>query len=271
MVLDNFVYNSIRFQTKPHFLIFVFFLAVHEILWSYRFGKKTYNLWDTTNNFITYFCVLIFSWPLHMPIYNGLNAIFKFRLFDFPNSLLVFVLSLIAVDFMYYWYHRLEHSVKFLWAFHMVHHSSQLLNISTAFRINFLINSVFVLWLVPLVLLGFPPTFILSGWSFTFLYSVWCHTPSIGKIKWLEGILNTPSAHRVHHACNKNFINKNFASIFTIWDRVFKTYAAEDEIPIIGMKKGFITNNPVSLISYGIINYWRGNLDPKEFLDSKSS
>jgi len=171
-----------------------------------------------------------------------------FHLFDIPFVWWAWVLVLFAEDFVYYWYHRLSHENRFFWASHIVHHSSQKYNLSTALRQTWTGSfTSFIFW-IPLVLVGFHPVMILVQMSISLLYQYWIHTELIDKLpKWFEYIFNTPSHHRVHHATNPQYLDRNHAGIFIIWDRLFGTFELEVEKPIYGLTTNINTFNPIKV------------------------
>jgi sterol desaturase/sphingolipid hydroxylase (fatty acid hydroxylase superfamily) len=132
-------------------------------------------------------------------------------------------------DLKYYWVHRFGHRVRWFWASHVNHHSSQHYNLSTALRqswTGFLtLGFVFAL---PLVLIGFHPVMIAICGGFNLIYQFWIHTEAIGKMpRWFEAVMNTPSHHRVHHATNPRYLDRNYAGVFIVWDRMFGTFEPE--------------------------------------------
>ncbi len=175
----------------------------------------------------------------------------RFRLFDLGHSLPIIVLALVAQDFVYYWKHRIAHRVRWFWSAHVVHHSSEHYNLTTALRQPW--NNHFtghVLLSVPLVLLGFHPLLIGFVASLNLLYQFWIHTESIHKMpNWFEAIFNTPSHHRVHHGTNPQYLDMNYAGIFIIWDKLFGTFVGEqDNVKIAyGVVKPIETFNPVKI------------------------
>lgn len=147
----------------------------------------------------------------------------------------VLMLSLVFLgeEFCYYWYHRAAHRVRFFWATHAVHHSPNQLALSTAYRLGWtgkITGSG--LFFTPLVWCGVQPSIVMSMVSINLLYQFWIHTTWIPKLGWLEYVLNTPSAHRVHHASNVEYLDANYGGVLIIFDRLFGTYVAErDDLP----------------------------------------
>ena len=160
---------------------------------------------------------------------------------SWPAAIGVFV----GWDFFYYWEHRADHRVRLLWASHINHHSSTRFNFSTALRQPWtgFGNLPFGL---PLVLLGFSPAAIFTAQSVNLLYQFWIHTERINKLwKPIELVMNTPSHHRVHHGSNRRYLDRNYAGVFIVWDRLFKTFTPEGERVVYGLTKNIDTYNPL--------------------------
>lgn len=191
-------------------------------------------------------------------------------LMELPSSWLVYVIAFIAIDFASYWNHRLSHKVNFFWNQHVIHHSSEEFNLACALRqsISNLLG-YFPLLLIPAALLGVPHEVISLLAPIHLFAQFWYHTQHIGKLGLLEYVIVTPSQHRVHHAINKEYIDKNLAAIFCVWDRAFGTFQEElkDVPPVYGVLKPANTWNPI-LINFQHI--WRLIVDAwhtKSFLD----
>jgi alkylglycerol monooxygenase len=147
--------------------------------------------------------------------------------------LLLFVLD----DFLYYAFHRFSHESRFLWNFHVVHHSSEKYNLSVAVRQSWFGNIVVWVFFIPLALLGFPIWMHLTVHGFNLIYQFWIHTKFVKNLGFLEYILNTPSHHRVHHGVNEEYLDKNFGGVLIIWDRIFGTFEQEVAEPVYGIIK----------------------------------
>ena len=154
---------------------------------------------------------------------------------------------LFAEDLCYYWFHRLHHEVRVLWAAHVNHHSSQYYNLSTALRQPLLTPFTGPMFWAPLALVGFPPAMILTAQAVSLLYQFWLHTEAVDRLGPLEWFMNTPSHHRVHHGKNVPYLDKNHAGIFIIWDRLFGTFAREDEKVVYGLTTDIQTFNPLRI------------------------
>ena len=175
----------------------------------------------------------------------------NFRFFTIPFVWWAWILILFADDIAYYWFHRISHESRFFWASHVVHHSSQKYNLSTALRQTWTGNFFgFIFW-IWLPLLGFHPVMILAQMSISLIYQYWIHTELIKKMpNWFEAILNTPSHHRVHHATNPQYLDRNHAGIFIIWDKLFGTFIPEEEKPVYGLIKNISSFNPLYVAFY---------------------
>ncbi len=170
---------------------------------------------------------------------------------------LSFAALFILWDFCYYWEHRAAHSINLFWGGHVVHHQSEDYNLSVALRQS----STAFIWgfpfYLPLAFMGFDPVhFVLVG-GFNLLYQFWIHTEHIGKLPgWIEAVFNTPSHHRVHHGRDPKYIDKNYAGVFIIWDRLFGTFQAEEERPHYGITKPLRSWNPVYANFAHYIDLW---------------
>lgn len=174
--------------------------------------------------------------------------LYNYRVFTIPFIWWSWILLLFAEDFVYYWNHRIAHESRLFWASHVVHHSSTKYNLSTALRQTWSGSFyTFIFW-APLALIGFHPLMILTQMSISLLYQYWIHTELIKKLpKWFEAVFNTPSHHRVHHATNPQYLDRNHAGIFIIWDRLFGTFEPEVEKPVYGLVTNINTHNPIKI------------------------
>jgi sterol desaturase/sphingolipid hydroxylase (fatty acid hydroxylase superfamily) len=176
-------------------------------------------------------------------------VIYQHRLFDVGHGPLAWLALFFAEDLCYYAYHRAHHEVRCLWAAHSNHHSSEHYHLATALRQSW--TSPFTgLWFwLPLPLLGFHPLMVVTQQAISLLYQYWIHTELIGRLGPLEWVLNTPSHHRVHHASNARYLDRNHAGILIIWDRLFGTFVpeAEDEPPRYGLTTNITSRNPAKV------------------------
>ena len=156
------------------------------------------------------------------------------RLFTQPlDNVGSFLLLFFGLEFFYYWYHRFSHTTRWFWASHSVHHSPNQLTLASAYRLGWFGRMTgATVFFIPLVLLGFTPTVVLTALLLNLLYQFWLHADWIPRLGWLEGIFNTPSNHRVHHARNPEYLDANYGGVLVVFDRLFGTYIAErDDVP----------------------------------------
>jgi alkylglycerol monooxygenase len=150
------------------------------------------------------------------------------------DSYFTWILGLIAIDFLYYWFHRLGHEVNVMWTTHQSHHSSEDFNLTTALRQNAFQSLIGWIFYAPAALF-IPPPSLFATKQIVLLYQIWIHTEVIDKLGPLELIFNTPSHHRVHHGRNRMYIDKNYAGVFIIWDKMFGTFEEEKQKVVYGI------------------------------------
>jgi sterol desaturase/sphingolipid hydroxylase (fatty acid hydroxylase superfamily) len=153
--------------------------------------------------------------------------VYQFRLIEITNEFWYWALLFLLVDLQFYWLHRLEHFCRIFWAAHVTHHSAEHMNISVGFRASLMRPLYDFVFFLPLPLLGFRPIEILLMYSIAQIWAVFVHTEMVGKLGWLEYIFVTPSHHRVHHASNQKYLDKNMGMALIIWDRLFGTFQKE--------------------------------------------
>jgi sterol desaturase/sphingolipid hydroxylase (fatty acid hydroxylase superfamily) len=163
-----------------------------------------------------------------------------------PHGIALWITAALAWDFCYYWFHRFSHEISILWAAHAVHHQSEDYNLSTALRqtsTGFLFGWIFYL---PLFLIGFPMSVLITVNAVNLIYQFWVHTQVVKRMGVLDRILVTPSNHRVHHAQNERYIDKNYGGMLILWDRLFGTFEDErvDEPVVYGVRKPLENWNP---------------------------
>ena len=189
-----------------------------------------------------------------------------FALFKLEPSIMVYVIAFIGIDFAGYWVHRINHSINYFWNHHIIHHSSEEFNLACALRqsiSNFF--SISFIFLIPTAIIGVPPEVIAILAPLHLFAQYWYHTRLIGKLGLLEYIIVTPSHHRVHHAINNEYLDKNLSQVFIIWDKLFGTFQEEleDVPPVYGVKRPLRSWNPI-LINFShlfqlIKDAWRTN------------
>ncbi len=161
---------------------------------------------------------------------------------DLGTSVLTVLLCFVLDDLRYYWVHRFGHRIRWVWASHVNHHSSQHYNLTTALRQTWTGTFTFMMIVrAPLILLGFHPAMVLFVGGINLIYQFWIHTEAIGKMpRWFEAVMNTPSHHRVHHGRNPRYLDSNYAGVFIIWDKMFGTFVPEQEDDKVDY--GLVTN-----------------------------
>ncbi|MDX1546181.1 MAG: sterol desaturase family protein [Rhodothermales bacterium] len=186
-----------------------------------------------------------------------------------PDRWYAWVLLFFAEDLSYYWFHRISHGSRYFWASHVVHHSSQKYNLSTALRQTWTgnLSGSFVFWLW-LPLLGFHPVMVMTLQSVSLIYQFWIHTEAIGRLpRPIEWVFNTPSHHRVHHASDVKYLDRNHAGVLIIWDRLFGTFQPEEERPTYGLTTNIDTYNPFRIAFHEWAALWRDVRRPLPWRD----
>lgn len=198
------------------------------------------------------------------------TAVWKEGLQVIPaNAWWSFPLAFLMQDFLYYWFHRASHRVRWMWASHVTHHSSERLNFSTAFRqsLTYPISGMWAFWL-PMAWVGFMPETILIVVGINLAYQFWVHTETVGKLGWVDHVIDTPSVHRVHHSRNPQYIDRNYAGILVIWDKLFGTYVEETEPCDFGIVNQVHSFNPILLTFHEWVEMFRDvwrDRDPRHF------
>lgn len=246
-------FRNILVDAIPAFII----LIILEIIYAIKTQRQLYEVKDAAtsitlglgNLFIGLltkgFILIFFVW------------IYEYRIFTIPyNAWWAWILIFFVDDLSYYLFHRTAHSIRWFWASHVVHHSSEKYNLAAALRQTWTGNftGAFLFWSwMPLV--GFHPTMIMFMQSVSLIYQFWIHTEGLNRLpKWFEYFFNTPSHHRVHHGTNLLYLDKNHAGILIIWDRMFGTFQPEIFTPTYGLTKNVQTFNPVKIAFFEWIN-----------------
>ncbi|GFN02978.1 sterol desaturase family protein [Streptomyces microflavus] len=189
---------------------------------------------------------LLWKIPI-LAVYMGVYELTPLRV---PVLWWTVLLMLLAQDFFYYWSHRGHHVIRILWACHVVHHSSEKFNLTTALRQPWTSATVWPFYL-PLIACGVHPAALAFCQSANLVYQFWVHTERVGKLpRPFEYVLNTPSHHRVHHASQGGYLDRNYGGILIIWDRMFGSFAAETERPVYGLTKNIATHNPLRVATH---------------------
>jgi alkylglycerol monooxygenase len=233
---------SIILYAVPLFFLLIFI----EILLEKIKGTNYYRINDSINSLtagvlsrVTGIVKQLFPLTVYVLVFEQL------ALFQITSSWWMWVTAFVLYDFCYYWKHRFGHEMNILWAAHVVHHSSEEYNLTTALRQS----SSFFSWIfyLPMAVLGFDPITLITVGSLNLIYQFWVHTRHIPKLGWYEWVFVTPSNHRVHHAQNQVYIDRNYGGVFILWDRIFGSFQEEleTEKPIYGIRKALKSWNPL--------------------------
>lgn len=252
--------------SKTLTLIFLLMIILEAIVLIYAKSKE-YKFNDTLGSFGVAIGNIIFK-----PITKGvLLAIFtfiqNFAIMRLPiDNVFVWIAAFFIVEFAYYWQHRAFHQIRYLWISHLVHHSSNTFTLPSAIRLSwFSLASLSWVVYLPIVIMGFEPIMIAILMSVNLAYQFLLHTEIFGQWKVLGLVFNSPAHHKIHHASNKEYIDKNFGGMLIIYDRIFGTFAQEiTEIkPIFGLTKPIISNNPFRIVLSGWFEFFSDCLKSK--------
>jgi sterol desaturase/sphingolipid hydroxylase (fatty acid hydroxylase superfamily) len=239
-------------------------LIVTEAIWSSLHGQNAYAMKD----FSASMSQLGINIGVRLAIGGTLIALhlwlYQFRVFEVPGGPWGWLLTFITIDFIFYWYHRAQHRVRFLWCAHVVHHSSEHMNLGTALRQSPTGPFTKALFYWPLPLLGFDPLVIASAGAIATIYGFWTHTEVINKL-WapIEWVFVTPSYHRVHHGSNPEYVDKNYGNFLIIWDRLFGTFQPEVAQVQYGLLTNINTYNPLRIAFAEWLRLFRQSLSAR--------
>jgi sterol desaturase/sphingolipid hydroxylase (fatty acid hydroxylase superfamily) len=206
-------------------------LILIEMIWTRRRNPHAYDPNDTATSLALGLGSTVIGALAAGAVFALMTVVHGLRLFDIGWQWWAWPLCFVLDDLAYYWFHRSAHRVRWFWASHVNHHSSQHYNLSTALRQSWTgfiaVNFAFRL---PLALIGFEPAMIVFIGGLNLIYQFWIHTEAIGRLpRWIEAVMNTPSHHRVHHATNPRYLDRNYAGTFIVWDKLFGTFEPETE------------------------------------------
>ncbi|MBL7801956.1 MAG: sterol desaturase family protein [Chitinophagales bacterium] len=236
----------------------VLLLLLFEIGYSVYKKNGIYNFQDTITNLGTGIGNQCVNLGVAFFVFKFYGFIYQYIPWKVPSTWYFLLLLLILQDFVFYWFHRIGHTLHIFWAAHMPHHSSEELNLSVGLRASFtqrIFQFLFFDWI--LVVFGFSPEMIYSMAAIHLFIAYWHHTQLINKLGWIEKIFVTPSHHRVHHGVNPEYIDKNFSEFLIIWDRIFGTFAKEEKPVCYGLTHPPRTWDPF----YINIQYWKQLID----------
>lgn len=234
----------------PFFLLAIAF----ELAWGWHTGNRTYRLNDTVSSLMLgnlsqarRFVML----GIGGAVYHATTQYFSLSLWD-ATAPLTWIVAFVLYDFCYYWLHRFGHERQILWAAHVAHHQSEEYNLSTALRqtsSGFLLGWVFY---IPMFVLGIPAEVLVTVGALNLIYQFWVHTRYIPELGWFEWFFVSPSNHRVHHAQNDQYMDRNYGGVFILWDRLFGTYQRElaQESCIYGIRGPINSWNPLVALTH---------------------
>ena len=221
-----------RFDPLPYAIPFFILLIIAEMLWARRTGRtRAYEPRDTAVSLALGLGSIVAGAVTAAAVGTMLLAIHRLAPIAIGWAWWAWIACFVLDDLAYYWQHRTGHRVRWFWASHVNHHSSQHYNLSTALRQTWTgFVALSFVFRLPLAAIGFDPGMILACAGLNLVYQFWIHTEAVGRMpRWFEAVMNTPSHHRVHHATNARYLDRNYAGTFIVWDKLFGTFAAEDE------------------------------------------
>lgn len=241
--------------------LYIFIIGLELILTNYR-NKKAYTWKDTFTNVY----LMLMNGLLDL-VFRGfylviLDYCWRHRWIEFDQIWVYWIMLVLLEDFLYYWLHRFDHEIRLFWAVHVTHHSSDHMNFSVGFRSSVFQPLYRFIYFIPLGLMGFSPVDILFVYSATQIWGIFVHTELIHKMGWLEYILVTPSHHRVHHASNAKYLDKNMGMFLIIWDKIFGSF--QPELPAdqyqplkYGLTKPVDNDTPAKVIFHEWNDIWK--------------
>lgn len=226
------------FDPVPYAIPFFILLIVIEMVWAKRQAPGKYEPKDTLVSLAMGLGSTIAGAASAGVVFLAAMWLYEHRVFTVGWAWWAWIACFVLDDFNYYWAHRTGHRVRWFWAAHVNHHSSQHYNLSTALRQTWTgfiaLSFVFRIWPA---LFGFHPAMIFAVGGINLIYQFWIHTEAIDRFpRWFEAVMNTPSHHRVHHATNPLYLDRNYAGVFIVWDRLFRTFEPERDAndPVVG-------------------------------------
>lgn len=213
-----------------------------------------YQFEDSVANLGTAFINQAVNVPVHWAAFQAYAALHsRSALFSWDDGVLSWLVLFVGIDFLFYWFHRFGHTNPILWAAHAPHHSSEELNYTVGARASVTQRAASFLFYWPMVVLGFPAEKVLPAVALHLIWQLWPHTRAIRRLPaWFEAAFNSPTHHRVHHAINDRYLDKNFAGALILWDKLFGTYAPETEEPRYGVRQPLRSWSPIK----ANLQYW---------------
>lgn len=237
----------------PGFII----LMIVESTFSAIQDARLYEIKDTAASLAMGIGNVVIKLVVKVPILAAYLVMYDHRFFELGRGWQSWLLLFFLEDLTYYVFHRVSHKCRFFWASHVNHHSSQKYNLSTALRQTWTgVMTGFIFWLW-LPLLGFHPLMVMTMQAISLLYQFWIHTETVHKMGVLEGFMNTPSHHRVHHGRNIKYLDRNHGGILIIWDKLFGTFQPEEEKVVYGLTHNINTYNPIRIAMHEWQAIWQ--------------
>lgn len=228
----------------PVYAIFI----LGEIVLSHLHKTDTYSVKDTLTNFLCTSLNLGFDVLMRVVTLGVLAFFYQYHATDFSNPLIYWILLFLGLDFFYYLLHLTDHYTRLFWAVHVTHHSSEKFNFTVAIRSSVFQPLYRFVYFIPLAIAGFKPLDIVFMYAVCQTYGFFVHTEKVSKLGFLEWFMVTPSHHRVHHAKNPLYLDKNMGMVLIIWDRIFGTFQQETEKAEYGLTTPLKTGSPGEVI-----------------------
>lgn len=232
-------------------------LLILEAMAAARMQRDSYDLKDTAASLTMGIGNVLISLVSKAMVFAIFSFAHRFAIFSIGHQWWAWIVLFFGDEVSYYAFHRASHECRFFWASHVIHHSSQRYNLSTALRQTWtggFCSFIFWLWL-PIV--GFSPVMVLTMQAISLLYQFWIHTELVRSMGPLELILNTPRHHRIHHASNERYLDRNHGGTLIIWDRLFGTFSPETEAPTYGLTTNIGTYNPLRIAFHEWSDMWK--------------
>ncbi len=241
--------------------LYLVIIGLELLLSNYR-HRKWYSWKDTAANIY----LLLLNSAIDL-LFRGfyiliLDYFYRHQVFSFSHAVVYWFMLVILEDFLYYWLHRFDHEIRFFWAVHVTHHSSEHMNFTVGFRSSVFQPLYRFIYFIPLAIMGFSALDIVFVYSATQIWGIFVHTEMVRKMGWLEYVLVTPSHHRVHHASNPKYLDKNMGMFLIIWDKLFGTFQPElpeeEYQPVkYGLTKPLEKETPTTIVFHEWQSMWK--------------
>ena len=237
--------------------IFALLIAA-EALWArFKQSGEYADRKDTWGNIFLGFMSVVFGGLFGVATGYIYLALYDLAPYKFPaDAWWTWTILFFVDDLAYYIFHRASHEMRLFWNFHVVHHSSRQYNLSVAVRQSWFGGSMHWLFYAPVMLLGFAPWMFAIMHGFNLIYQFWIHTKFVKNLGWIEHVFNTPSHHRVHHGVNNPYLDKNYAGVLIIWDKMFGSFVSETEEPRYGIITPLNSYNPLWINTHGWVEMY---------------